>query len=263
MKPAAETDLAEPLRVYLAEAGWKVRAEVNHCDFAAVRGGEELLIVEMKRALTLALVVQAARRQRITDTVYLAIPRPASTWRWRRDNRGVMHLLRRLELGLLFVTADADRPPVEAVMHPLPFTRRRRHDERRRLLEEISQRSGDYNTAGTPARKLMTAYRERAIRIAACLIVHGRLSARQLVRMGTGQETWAALYRNVYGWFVRAGKGQYELSERGRRDLERYRELRDRYLAEVRPAPAAPAPRSSRGARRGVSSSPRGARRKG
>lgn len=245
-KPVVETDLARPLIPWLRAQGWTVRSEVRDCDMAAVRDGE-LLVLELKRSLTLALVVQAAKRQRLTDTVYLAIPRPESTWRWRQENRGVLHLLRRLELGLLFVSLDPDRPPVDPVIHPLPFTRRRAAPARRAVLEEIGKRSADYNVAGSRRRKLMTAYRESAIRIACFLAAAGSQAPKSLRVLGTGAKTQRLLYDNVYGWFQRSARGAYRLSARGRKELDEYPELKRRFLAEIGRKRAKSAKHSRRG----------------
>jgi hypothetical protein len=239
----AESDLAAPVTAFLAAQGWTVRSEVKDCDVAAVRGGD-LLVVELKRSITLALLVQAVRRQRLTDTVYLAVPRPGSVWPWRRANRGVLHLLRRLELGLLFVSREAGREPVEVVLQPRLLARRRKASARRAVLEEIDQRSADYNTAGSTRRKLMTAYREQAIRIACCLARHDQLAPRDLREMGTGPKTQAILYDNVYGWFQRMGAGAYRLAARGIREIKEYPELARRFMAE---SEAHPAPRDDAG----------------
>ena len=264
----AESDLAAPVTAFLAVQGWTVRSEVKDCDVAAVRGSD-LLVVELKKALTLALLVQAVRRQRLTDTVYLAVPRPGSVWQWRRANRGVLHLLRRLELGLLFVSLAADHDPVEVVLQPRPLARRRKAAARRAVLEEVGQRSADYNTAGSTRRKLLTAYREQAIRIACYLAKSGGLSPKDLRAMGTGTKTQAILYDNVYGWFERVGTGTYRLAAHGARDIGAYPELRGRFLAEAEAAGAAEAAGSASpprpagvSSRRRCSGPPKGRRRK-
>src|SRR5208282_4018902 len=164
-----ESDLAGPLYTHLAELGYKVRSEVKDCDIAAVKG-EDLLIIELKKTLSLPLLVQAVRRQRMTDSVYVAIPRPSNKWKWWQESRGVQHLLRRLELGLILVSLERGKPSVEVVFHPLPFERRRRAAHRRAVLEEINGRTADYNRAGSTRTKLATAYRESAIHIACCLL---------------------------------------------------------------------------------------------
>ena len=199
--------------------GYTVRSEVKDCDIAALRG-DELLIVEIKKTLNLALVVQAVQRQRMTDTVYVAVPRPPNKWKWWRESRGVFHLLRRLELGLLLVSPSNGGPPVDVGFHPRPLARRKRAPSRRAVLAEISGRIADYNIAGSTRKKLVTAYRESAIHIACCLRFHGRMAPAALARPGHGSQD--AIHPPVTtpmdGSKARGARG-LRLSERGRREL--------------------------------------------
>jgi hypothetical protein len=231
----SEAEIAAPLYAYLAAQGYTVRSEVKDCDIAAVKG-EELLVIEVKKALTLALVVQAVRRQRLTDSVYLAIPRPSNKWKWGKESRGVQHLLRRLELGLILVSLERGKPGVEIVFHPLPFARKKRSASRRAVLHEIANRSADYNRAGSTRTKLATAYRENAIHVACCLQVRGPCSPAALRAMGTGEKTYSILRLNPYGWFVRLDTGVYGCTARAAQDLSAWPELRKRYLAAARRA---------------------------
>lgn len=242
-KPA-ETDLAAPLTAYLSENGYTVRSEVHGADIAAVRG-EELVVIEMKLALNLTVVAQAVKRQRLTDTVYVAVPRPPNVSRWRRTTRAVQHLLHHLELGLIFVSLVPGKPPVEVVQHPLPFQRRKLPKRRRAMLTEIGRRTGDYNTAGSHGRKLVTAYRENAIQIAWCLHEKGPMSPADLRRRGTGAKTHSILYNNVYSWFQRVDTGIYQLTARGKEELALYPELVKHYAALLADG-AAPAPKKGR-----------------
>jgi len=239
-KAISETDFARPLYDFLAKAGYTVRSEVKDCDIAAVKG-EDLLIIEIKKTLNLALVVQGVRRQRLTNSVYLAIPRPSNKWKWWRESRGAQHLLRRLELGLILVSLERGKPPVEVVFHPLPFARRKRSAPRRAVLEEIANRTADYNRAGSTRTKLATAYRENAIHIACCLMVTGRTSPAALRAMGTGPKTLSILRFNAYGWFERVDTGVYGLAARAAGELRAWPELKKRYMAAAR-----------RGARKGA-----------
>ncbi len=234
-KPFSETDLAEPLYAHLAKEGYTVRSEVKDCDIAAVKGSD-LLIIELKKTLNLALVVQAVRRQRLTDSVYVAIPRPSNKWKWWKESRGAQHLLRRLELGLILVSRERGKPPVEVVFHPLPFARRRRAVSRRAVLEEIAHRSADYNKAGSTRTKLATAYRENAIFIACCLLLTGNTSPAALRAMGTGEKTLSILRFNAYGWFERMEKGVYGLSSHAAADLAAWPALKKKYMARARRA---------------------------
>ena len=68
----AETDLSHPVCAYLEAQGYTVRGEVHHCDIAAVKG-EELIIIELKCTLNLTLLAQGIQRQQLTDSVYVAI----------------------------------------------------------------------------------------------------------------------------------------------------------------------------------------------
>ena len=231
----SETDLAGPLYDHLLAQGYTVRSEVKDCDIAAVKG-EDLLIIELKKTLNVPLLVQAVRRQRLTDSVYLAIPRPSNKWKWWKASRGVQHLLRRLELGLILVSLEKGKPAVEVIFHPLPFARRKRAPSRRAVLEEIARRTADYNRAGSTRTKLATAYRENAIHIACCLLAGGKRSPAGLRALGTGQKTLQVLRLNPYGWFERVDSGVYGITEHGKGDLASWPELRRKYLAAARRA---------------------------
>jgi hypothetical protein len=61
----------------------------------------------------------------------------------------------------------------------------------------------------------MTAYRQKALAIAAYLQKHGDTKAAVIAQSLAEPKTRAILYDNVYGWFDRLGKGVYTLSPRG------------------------------------------------
>lgn len=223
-----------PLRAFLEEQGYTVRSEVHHCDIAAVRE-DDLLIIEMKKSLNVEVLVQAVKRQKLTDIVYVAVPRPRRNVA-RSEWRGIRHLLRRLELGLIFVTLESPLPPmdrVQVVEHPRPFVRRRQTTQVQAILREISGRSRDYNTGGSTRQPLLTAYREQALFIATCLEVCGPLSPKALRAFGTGDKTQSILAKNVYGWFHRVQKGVYALTEFGRQGLEAYPQLSNYYRGVI------------------------------
>jgi len=234
-KILAETDLAAPLCTWLSAQGYTVRSEVRDCDIAALRG-DQLLVVEIKKTLSLALIVQGVLRQRIADSVYLAVPRPASKWTWWNESRGVFHLLRRLELGLILVSPSNGGPPVDVVFHPRPLVRRRRAPSRRAVVAEIAGRIADFNTAGSSRTRLVTAYREAAIHVACALRSRGAMAPVQLRGLGTGPKTQSILHSNVYGWFERMQRGVYRLSDAGRRELKDFPELARHYGSLVKRA---------------------------
>jgi hypothetical protein len=220
-----ETDLYGPLRDYLIDNGYTVRSEVKGCDVTATRG-EELVVVEMKCGFTIDLLLQATQRQRVADSVYVAVPRPRARDAASRRWTDIRHLLRRLEIGLIFVAAGRDVPPlVEVVFHPVPAARRRSPRARRAILQEIAGRSGDYNRGGSTGCRLVTAYREQAVFIARCLERHGPLTPRALRGLGACDKAQNILWRDVYGWFERQGLGVYGLGSGGRSALGDYPDL--------------------------------------
>jgi len=229
-KEIKETDLYGPLRDYLVARGYVVRSEVRGIDVVAERDGKAL-VFEMKRHLSLPLVAQAVDRQRSFDSVYVVVPHPGKRVR-SRDWRAACRVLRRLELGLVLVSLEPESGgTVEVAFHPAPFVRRSRKDFRRAVLEEAGGRSLDLNQGGSTRTKIITAYREAAIHIAACLAACGPLTPANLRAMGTAKNTGAILYDNYYNWFTRVSRGVYALTDKGREELEAYPDLAERFLS--------------------------------
>ncbi len=230
-----ETDLYAPVRDFLKVQGFTVRGEVRGCDVTGVKG-EHLVVVELKLGLTLDLLLQAVRRQALTDFVYVAVRRPVQAAHDARLREGVA-LLRRLELGLLLVDFRGPAPFVEVALQPAPFQRRRKPAELRALLREIALRSGDDNAGGSRRRPLVTAYRENALFIAAALARYGPQQPRQLRALGAGEKVRVILYDDVYGWFERVDRALYRLKPAGEAALRTYAHVVERVAATLPPAP--------------------------
>lgn len=215
-----ESDLYVPVKEFLQGQGFTVRGEVNGCDLVGVRG-DDLVIVELKLAFNLALLLQGVKRQSLTDAVYLAVEAPRRARgapRWT-EIRG---LCRRLGLGLIFVHFTRLGSTVEVVCDPEPYTPRRQHKRRGRLLGEFQRRSSDHNTGGVTRRTIVTAYREESLRIAAYLSQHGD-SKVKAIRTATGiARTGAILQKDYYGWFERVERGIYRLTAQGDQALLQY-----------------------------------------
>lgn len=224
-----ETDLYEPVREFLVAQGYTVRGEVIGCDIAATQNGE-LVVVELKRAITTGLLMQAAERQKLADAVYVAVSRPEKMGRGSRW-KGLTHLVRRLELGLMVVSFTGGKPRVEVVFDPKPYRRPHNARKRRRVLVEMEGRSADHNVGGSNKRKLLTAYREQSLFIAHCLHRDGPLSPRELRALGAGPKTQPILYQNVYGWFEHIGRALYDVGPSGREALKSYPELTEHFEA--------------------------------
>ncbi len=255
-----ETDLFEPIRGYLENQGFEVNAEVVHCDVTATKG-DELLVVELKTSATMQLLVQATERQKITDSVYVAIPAGVHK---RKHFLGVQRVLKRLELGLIVVDLTSDPPAVKKHFDPLPHKKRKVSRKKRAVIREISRRSANYNVGGSSQSKLVTAYRENAILVAACLEETGATSPKELRKRGTGWKTQSILSDNHYGWFQRIDRGVYELTSRGRNEVREYPELyaqsrdilTERAASPSSAGPATAQPRSRAKNRPGVTPKP-------
>ncbi len=234
MKKLKEADLYQPIQKHFHKQGYQVNGEVNDCDVTAIKE-DELVIVELKLSLNVELLIQATKRQRLTDLVYIAIPKPKRP-RSKRWN-DVCHLVRRLELGLVTVSFTTKTPKLDFVIHPQAFDRKKnmKNSKRKRasLIKEIEGRSADYNVGGSNKTKIMTAYKENCIQIACYLEKHGPMSPRNLAKLGTGEKTPSILQKNYYRWFERVKRGVYEVTEHGKKELEKYPELVSYYVNKL------------------------------
>lgn len=207
-----ETDMYQPVKELLITLGYHVGGEVMGCDIAAVKD-DELLIVEMKLSFNMTLIFQALDRQKITEQVYVAIPRPRKAV--SHDMSRIKEITGKLGLGLLTVALDSPVKAVDILVSPLSGGKK---NERLKLAmkKELAGRSFDVNIGGSRGVKLNTAYRERCIRIACVLERYGPMSASLMVRSyGCEKDTYNILYQNHYGWFNKIKKGVYDLSKQG------------------------------------------------
>jgi hypothetical protein len=230
-KKLQEIDLYKPIQTYFLREGYEVYGEVKDCDIVAVKD-EELVVIELKLTLSVDLLIQAAKRQRITDKVYVAIPKPKhrlNSKRWTEK----CHLIRRLELGLIVVSSPGKRGRAEIIFEPTPFIRRKNKRKRDSIMKEINGRSADYNVGGSNRTKIMTAYKENCIQIACYLENLGPLSPKMLNQLGSGKNTSSVLTKNYYGWFERIKRGIYVITEKGKEEIKEYPELINYYLTSL------------------------------
>ena len=138
--------------------------------------------------------------------------------RARPGAREALALCRRLGLGLLTVRLEPG-PLVEALLDPAEFRPRRRKARLGRLLREFQRRVGDPNAGGANRRKVVTAYRQDALRCADYLGRHGPAVAATVARDTGVARARAMMYADHYGWFERppgAARGTYALTPQGR-----------------------------------------------
>lgn len=214
-----ESDLYAPVKSLLEAQGYAVKGEVGAADVVAMRGDEDPVIVEMKTGFSLALFHQAVDRLRVTDAVYVAVPRMAGR-SFQVTLRRNTKLCRRLGLGL--ITVRLRDGFAEVHLDPGPYQPRKAPRRAARLLREFARLEGDPNTGGSIRGGLMTAYRQDALRCLVMLSENGPTKA-AMVAEGSGVARARRLMAdNHYGWFERVETGIYAMSPNGKRALGDY-----------------------------------------
>ncbi|NBD26132.1 DUF2161 family putative PD-(D/E)XK-type phosphodiesterase [Paenibacillus glycinis] len=214
-----ETELYKPIKSYFEAQGYEVKSEIMHCDLVAIHPvTEDTILVEMKKTFNLALLLQGIERLRLNGSVILAVERNRKKAGAHNQRFGdLTELCRMLGIGFMTVTFFKTKPPVlEMLCHPGdPPMRGQRRARQARLLTEFRERSGDYNTGGSNNRKLVTAYREKALRIAWAINRHGSLSPKAAAEQTEVARAAHFLQKDYYGWFQRVERGVYRLRPEG------------------------------------------------
>ena len=210
-----ESELYPPVKALLERQGYEVKGEVGAADLVARRGDDPPVIVELKLRFALALFHQAVRRMAVTQTVYIAVPKPTgrTARRMLKDN---LALCRRLGLGLMTVRGDGR---VEVHCDPGPYTPRRNIKAQTRLLREFDRLEGDPNEGGATRHGIVTGYRQDALRCARFLAVHGPSAGRRVKAWAEVPDATRIMRENHYGWFHKVEKGVYALAPAGRKGL--------------------------------------------
>ncbi len=207
-----ETELYQPLKTFLEDQGYEVKAEVTHCDIVAMRGDEPPLIVEMKTSLSLELLMQGVERLALSDTVYVAFPAGKGK-SWLKRAKVATKLCRRLGLGLISVRFG---DPARVLVHadPSPYQPRKSKPRLNALLKEFAARDGDPNTGGQTRQTIVTAYRQEALAVAEAL-AEGPNRPAVLAKSLNIPRAASILQNNYYGWFYRVERGVYALTDHG------------------------------------------------
>ena len=226
-----ETDLYPPVKAFLEAQGYTVKAEINSCDVVGQNQDGSVVIVELKKGFNLDLLIQGVERLSLTDDVYLAAGFSGPIAKgsiWHKRRRGVEKVCKRLGLGLMMVRLYSKREPkVEVLLDPAPYRPRKNTRHIARLKKEFAMRVSDPNSGGSSRTKIITAYRQNALRCAVFLAASGPVRAKD-VKQQTGVDKAAILLRNNhYGWFERVERGVYGLTAQGASDLKMYANVID------------------------------------
>ena len=215
-----ETDLYAPVKKFLEGQGYEVKAEIGAADVVGMRGEDAPVIVELKTGFTLPLIHQAIERQKITDFVYVAVP----AGKGRTGQKTLMknlNLCRRLGLGFISVRLRDGHLTVHC--DPGPYQPRQSKPRKQLLLAEFAKREGDPNTGGASRVKLMTAYRQDALRCLKFLSEAGATKAALVSKASRVEHARRIMADNHYGWFERVATGIYDLTPAGKKALKTYK----------------------------------------
>jgi hypothetical protein len=212
-----ETALYLPVKRFLEKLGFTVKGEIGGCDVVALKGEDPPIVVigELKLSFNLELVLQAVDRAGACDEIWLAA-KMSARGKGRENDARYRNLCRRLGFGMLGVTARGD---VDVLVKPPTTSPRRDPKKRSRLIAEHRRRKGDPVEGGSTRTPIMTAYRQQALACASALS-QGPRRVRDL--KPDIPDAPKILQYNVYGWFDRAERGIYVLTEAGRAALKRW-----------------------------------------
>lgn len=212
-----EAELYLPIKAHLETLGFSVKGEVGGCDLLGVSADSPPVVVvcELKLAFNLELLLQAVDRTKVADEVWVAA-RLSARGKGRESDARFRNLCRRLGFGMLGVT---EKGRVEVLLTPGAAPPRKDARRRSRLVEEHRKRRGDPVAGGGTRQPIMTAYRQQALACAAGL-AEGPRRPRDL--KPAAPDAGKILLSNVYGWFERAERGVYALTEAGQVALRRW-----------------------------------------
>lgn len=218
-----ESDLYPPLKLYLESQSYEVKGEVGSCDVFAIRGAEPPLIVELKLSLNLTVILQAVERLSLTSIVYIGVPKQCGAL--KRKYKQVRKLFRLLGIGLIAIDPLPGSGGVKVHLDPGEYKPRVSKQHQVRLLGEFEKRVGDPNLGGSNNRNgIMTAYRQKALKIALLLSDRGPTKAAAVAQQTKIVKARDILYKNFYGWFNNVSRGVYELSPKGIQEIRSWLE---------------------------------------
>lgn len=237
MEKVFESDIGSIFKEYFINNGFEVFSEVKDCDLVAIKDGETHL-VEVKLRFNLELLMQCTDRQKSGYKVYAAIIKPKDTFsrRWKL----ILHLMKRLEIGLLTINSSLDPQTIKEVLKPEAFDRKKSIDQNKKrtmkIHQEINGRSVDLNTPGSAKKKIITAYKESCVFVGCVMEKKENISSKE-IRQQTGLDSaklTRIFKRNYYGWFERSsGRGMYLLSGKWHEDKLTHKELYDIYKSKA------------------------------
>ncbi len=211
-----ESDFYIPIKKHFQNKGFEVKSEINDCDCVCIKD-DLIVICEFKLKFNISLVYQGMDRQKITDYVYLCVPKYKGRVSYRNFLKS-KNLCKRLGLGLIIV----DGKNCLEVLEPICLNNNINKKKKDSLLKEYNGRTFDLNTGGQTGTRINTAFREKNIKILCILEKDNQTSNVELIKQyGFDESIKGVLYRNVLGYFEKGEKrGYYKMSKIGKSALD-------------------------------------------
>ena len=226
-KAKLECELFFPIRDFFISKGYEIYGEVKNCDVIALKD-TEIIAIELKLKFSLKLVYQCLERKKITNDVYAVIETPKGGL-FSKDSKNVINLLKRLEIGLIFISFYESGVKVEKILDPVLIPVRKIAKKKNALLKEINNRSGSYNIGGSKGAHI-SAYKEATIHVASLLSLNGEMSAKDIKALGGPENSNVILNKNYYNLFSKVRRGIYKLEDTGLKFLESHKDISKFYL---------------------------------
>ncbi len=223
-----EQAMFKSIKKHFESLDYIVKAEVLNTDIVAIKD-ELTIIIEMKKTLNTTLMYQGVNRQQLTNYVYLAILKPSLKQLRSRQFKEKLALVKRLELGLIFVKLEDDS--LEVLIDPFSYQVRKNKKKQKKLLKEFKSRKTAFNIAGVNKTKIITAYKEQALMIA-YILKDGKLPLKEIKKITNNYKTSSILQKNYYHWFDRVERGVYQLNDQGLLALTEYSAVIDELIKE-------------------------------
>ena len=219
-----EKELYPSIKAFFQSQSYDVYGEVKDIDVIA-KSGDHIVAIELKTSLNLELILQGSKRQRLTDDVFLAVPKPTGRMQRGKSFKDKLHLIKRLGLGLLYVDTSLKPHKIIVAFEPslldIKRSQQRFKKQRDTLFKELASRHKDYNIGGSRG-KIITAYKEASLRILKTLEDGQPHTTKDIRHLSGVKQSTTILYKNYHGWYEKIERAVYCISPSGEKALHEY-----------------------------------------
>lgn len=219
-----ETELYQPIKYLLENEGYHIKAEIGNIDIFGTKN-DFSIAVELKTTISLKLIYQAVDRLNAASFVYIAVPQTAIVAH-KKQMKYLRVLLKKLNIGLISVDHQKASILIENPFKESSLKNSRTSKKKEKLIKEFNTRENHQNVGGTKEKRI-TAYKEKAIKVAFMLQKMKTASPKELKSYTGIEETPSILQKNYDKWFIKIERGIYQLTSKGEQALLKYLEVLD------------------------------------